>query len=83
MITFLTFAVVLGLCFLGFGLKIFFTKNGKFPETEVGHNNEMRKRGITCTRQDEFEQWRKLRKQKPGFEPPSCKGCGLLETCNR
>lgn len=29
-------------------IKIIFVKNGKFPETGVGHNKEMRKRKIYC-----------------------------------
>lgn len=36
--------------FLAMGVRIFFVKNGKFPETEIGHNREMRKRGIYCPR---------------------------------
>ncbi|HOK25819.1 MAG TPA: hypothetical protein P5320_07895 [Bacteroidales bacterium] len=32
------------------GVKIFFTRKGKFPEYHVGSNHEMRKRGITCAK---------------------------------
>lgn len=35
---------------LALGFRIFFVKNGKFPETEIGHNREMLKRGIHCPR---------------------------------
>jgi hypothetical protein len=35
------------LCF-----NIIFRKNGKFPETHIGKNKEMTKRGINCTAQD-------------------------------
>jgi len=73
MLTFITFALVLGLCFLGLGVKIFFSKEGKFPETEVGHNREMRRRGITCPRQDEMAQRKKAHL--------SCEGCGLAGEC--
>lgn len=45
-------AVVLGLCFLGLGFNIFFRKNGKFPETEIGQNREMKKRGIRCAKEE-------------------------------
>ncbi len=82
MATFLTFALVLCLCFIGLGIKIFFSKSGKFPETEIGHNAEMRKRGIVCTRQEEFVQWRKSRR-KNATEPLSCEGCGIFEQCDK
>lgn len=36
------------------GIRIFFTKNGKFPNTHIHDNPEMRKRGITCARDSEF-----------------------------
>jgi len=36
------------LVFAGLGIRILFKKNGTFPETHVGHNKEMRKRGISC-----------------------------------
>ncbi len=78
--TFLAFSVVLGLCFLGLGIKIFFSKEGRFPETEIGHNKEMRKRGIMCTRQEEILRWQKGRRKKVE-EPLSCEGCGLVEHC--
>jgi hypothetical protein len=31
-----------------FGIRILVKKNGKFPQTHVGRNKEMRKRGISC-----------------------------------
>jgi hypothetical protein len=41
-------------------IKILFKKNGKFPNTHIGANKEMAKRGITCaTSQD-----REARKKK-------------------
>lgn len=30
------------------GLRILLRQNGKFPQFHVGHNKEMRKRGIKC-----------------------------------
>ena len=49
----LTLAIV-GLAVLLLGVKIFFVKGGKFPNTHIHDNPEMRKRGITCVRDDEF-----------------------------
>ena len=45
--------VVLAICLLALGLNIFFRKNGKFPEIEIGHNKAMRDMGITCVKCDE------------------------------
>jgi hypothetical protein len=30
------------------GIRILLRQNGKFPQFHVGHNKEMRKRGISC-----------------------------------
>ncbi|MCF8370255.1 MAG: hypothetical protein K9H64_01450 [Bacteroidales bacterium] len=49
--------IFIAIAFLGLGIKIFFSKEGKFPETHVGHNKEMRKRKIYCIKtQDRMEQ---------------------------
>jgi hypothetical protein len=49
----LTLAIV-GLAVLLLGIKIFFVKGGRFPNTHIHDNPEMRKRGITCARDKEF-----------------------------
>jgi hypothetical protein len=54
--TFLAFALVLALCVLLLGVKIFFSRAKKFPQTEIACNSEMRKRGITCPIRDERQQ---------------------------
>ena len=47
---------LLGLAFLGMAFNIVFRKK-KFPETHVGHNKEMKKRGIVCAKtMDKMEQ---------------------------
>lgn len=54
----------LAIAFLGLGIRIFFIKEGQFPEHRVGHNKEMRKRKILCFKtQDRIEQ-NLLKKQK-------------------
>lgn len=45
---FLLAVVIIGIAFLGLGVKTFLFKAGKFPETRIGHNKEMRKRKIFC-----------------------------------
>ena len=49
----LTLAIV-GLAVLLLGVKVFFVKGGRFPNTHIHDNAEMRKRGITCARDKEF-----------------------------
>ncbi len=36
------------------GVKIFFVKGGKFPNTHIHGNPEMKRRGITCARDEKF-----------------------------
>lgn len=38
------------------GVKIFFVKGGRFPNTHIHSNPEMRKRGITCAQDPKFFQ---------------------------
>jgi flagellar basal body-associated protein FliL len=54
--------VLVALAFAGLGLNILFRKNGKFPQTEVGSNKNMKNRGITCTKQDELKVFRQEKK---------------------
>ena len=37
---------LVGFCVIGLCFNIIFRKDGKFPETEIEHNKEMRKRGL-------------------------------------
>ena len=37
------------------GVKIFFTRGGRFPNTHIHGNAEMRRRGITCARDPDFK----------------------------
>ena len=36
------------------GIRVFFVKGGKFPETHIGKNKAMRERGITCAKSQEL-----------------------------
>ena len=45
---------IVGLAVLLLGVKIFFVKGGRFPNTHIHDNPEMRKRGITCAKDKEF-----------------------------
>lgn len=43
-------AVLVAIALAGMAITIIVKPKGRFPETHVGHNREMRKRGITCAR---------------------------------
>jgi hypothetical protein len=65
--------VLLGLCVAGLAITIIVKKNGRFPEAEIGHNKNMRKLGIRCTKQEELSRWRSNTKQTAG------NACSLCE----
>lgn len=43
-------AILLVLAILGMAITMLVKKNGKFPETHIGHNRDMRKRKIVCAK---------------------------------
>ena len=48
LIVFVITSILLGIALIGLGISILIKKNGKFPETHIGKNREMKKRGIYC-----------------------------------
>jgi hypothetical protein len=42
--------ILMSLVILGLGVQTFFSNKKKFPNTHIGHNKEMRKRGIYCSK---------------------------------
>lgn len=47
------FLICFGLLFIAvllMGFKVFFTKDGKFPNTHIEGNKALRSKGITCVR---------------------------------
>lgn len=54
--------VLMGAVFALFSIKIILKKNGKFPNTHVGGNRELAKRGVYCANtQDKIEQKKVIR----------------------
>ena len=41
-------ALLVGFALVAMAVSIIAKPGGRFPDTHVGHNKEMRKRGITC-----------------------------------
>ncbi|MDO4190218.1 MAG: hypothetical protein Q4D14_00845 [Bacteroidales bacterium] len=46
--SFLVILVLVAIAFLLLGVKVFFVKGGKFPNTHIGASKAMKKRGIDC-----------------------------------
>ncbi len=46
--------ILLFLAVVLLGVKVFFVKGGRFPNSHIHGNPEMRKRGIKCVREDEY-----------------------------
>jgi len=44
-------AILLSFAAIGFGIRMIIKAHGRFPETHISKNPEMRKRGITCAQQ--------------------------------
>ncbi|GET30887.1 hypothetical protein [Prolixibacter sp. SD074] len=56
---------LVSLAIFGLAIQIVLKKNGKFPDTHVGHNREMKKRGIVCAQTfDRVEQVKVKKEQK-------------------
>ncbi|MBE6232140.1 MAG: hypothetical protein IJN02_08020 [Bacteroidales bacterium] len=69
--------ILVALCIIGLCFNIIFRKNGKFPETEIENNKEMRKRGIKCAKEEELKLWgKKDADGKPVCDESSCSSCG-------
>lgn len=63
--------VLVAISFLALGIRIFFQKNGKFPNTSVGGNKTLREMGIKCAKHEEILRYRKM--MKPKINPAELK----------
>lgn len=60
--TILISVLILVIAILLLGVRVFFTKNGKFPSIHIGGNKAMKEKGISCaTSQDREAQKTKKR----------------------
>ena len=77
---FLAAVLFVGLCVLGLGVNIFFRKGGKFPQTDISSNEEMRKRGIKCPREEfSCHSERSERISCDGKFSDACRDCALFK----
>ena len=80
--TLLAAVLFLGICIFGMCFNIIFRKDGKFPETEVSKNENMRKLGIKCMKEQEDEMFAARRKASTqtgctGEYSDACTGCSF------
>ena len=79
---FLAAVILIGIGVFGMCFNIIFRKNGEFPQTDVGSNENMRKLGIRCMREEDDERFSSGSKKHSGAScsgvySDSCAGCGL------
>lgn len=70
--------IIIALCFVGLGIQTFWGKRKRFPQYEVGENEEMQKLGIYCMNQVQQMIDREIiegRKMRHTLE--DCEGCPL------
>lgn len=53
------------------GIRILLKREGRFPDTHVGHNSEMRKRGISCAKSTDTG-------CTPAGDYKGCAACGAV-----
>ena len=59
--TLLLVLLIVGVSVLLLGVRVFFVKGGKFPNTHVSGNKALRKKGIGCVQSQDREAQRKPR----------------------
>lgn len=76
---FIATLILVAFCFIGLGFNIIFRKNGKFPETEISNNKNMKKLGIKCAKEEEMKRWgdKKRSAECESLGCSSCAGCDL------
>ena len=79
---FIAALLLVGLSIIGLCFNIIFRKNGRFPETEISRNKEMRKRGIKCAKDDEMKMWGRKKGRKAtecsDLGCSDCAGCDIM-----
>ena len=72
--------LLVGLAVFLLSFNIIFRKNGKFPQSEIGANKELRKKGLMCAKSEEKIFWKQKNtgiKTNIKYDPVSdgCGGC--------
>ena len=76
--------VIVALCVFGLCFNIIFKKNGQFPDGEISHNKELRKRGNVCMKEEDEAIWGDAPDKNTGRKhkiksamDDECRGCGV------
>lgn len=73
--------LIAAIVFVGFAVFIMcfniIFRNKPFPDGEIEHNKELRKRGIICAREEEMKLWGPKRGSAASGCSGSCGSCGL------
>lgn len=79
--TVLAAILLVGLCVLGMCASIILKKDGHFPHYDVGSNEEMKKRGIRCFKDEDARLHSKAgdKKHCSGNYSAACEGCKFFE----
>lgn len=80
---FIAALILIGLSILGLCFNIIFRKNGRFPETEISRNKEMRKLGIKCAKDDEIKMWGKKGRKSSECSDLGCSDCAGCDIMSR
>lgn len=80
---FIAAIIFLGLAVFIMCFNIIFRKK-PFPDSEIGHSKELRKRGIICAKEEEMKLWGPKRGGALTCDGSSCSDCGLnaLGSCD-
>ena len=75
---FLLALLLIALAVAGMAVTILVKKDGKFPDGEISHNKELRRRGIICAKEEEMRLWRKQNPKAAaqGRRPDTCPETG-------
>ncbi|MBM3420495.1 MAG: hypothetical protein FJY11_05100 [Bacteroidetes bacterium] len=65
-------AILIAFALAGLGIRLLLEPSGKFPDTHVGHNKEMKKLGIGCAKNIDVG-------CHPVGDFPGCQACGSKE----
>lgn len=68
--TILITLLIVAICLVLLGVKVFFTKNGKFPNGHVSGNKALRDKGIDCVQSQDREAQNKQRFSVDKTEKP-------------
>ncbi|MBN1386975.1 MAG: hypothetical protein JW965_00925 [Bacteroidales bacterium] len=64
--------LLVAVALLGLAVRIMFVRGGRFPETHIGRNKEMAKRGIRCAQSIDVG-------CNPTDDFPGCSSCGGIK----